>query len=130
MQTILAGQSFYSSCGTLSLRDPTGRLDQWALTLLGYDFTIQYRPGEDHSNADPLLRLVYIISQQPMLPQTSTEELSNAQNRDDKLQPLTQYLQDENLPKNTPMAEKILQQDGKHFLSDNNILYRQSHIGK
>ena len=31
---------------------------------------------------------VYTISQQPMLPQSSVEELHNAQNRDDKLQPL------------------------------------------
>ena len=74
----------------MSLRDPTGRLAWRALTLQGYDFTIQYRSGKDHRNADPLSRRVYTISQQPMLPQTSTEELHNPQNRDDKLQPLIQ----------------------------------------
>ena len=70
----------------ISLRDPTGRLAWWALTLQGYDFAIQNRPEKDHGNADALSRRVYTISQQPMLPQTSTEELRNAQN--DKLQPL------------------------------------------
>ena len=116
--------------GLMSLRDPTGRLAWWALTLQRYDFTIQYRPGKDHGNADDLSRRVYTISQQPMLPPTSAEELRNAQNRDDKLQLLIRYLQDGTLPKDTPSAEKILQQEGHYFLSDNIILYRQSHTGK
>ena len=114
----------------MSLCDPTGRLSRWAMTLQRYDFTIQYHPGKDHSNADALLRRVYTISQQPMLPQTLTEELRNAQIRDDKLQPLIRYLQNSALPKDAPTAEKILRQEGQYFLSDNNILYRQSHTGK
>ena len=65
-----------------------------------------------------------------MLPQTLTEELRNAQIRDDKLQPLIRYLQNSALPKDAPTAEKILRQEGQYFLSDNNILYRQSHTGK
>ena len=47
-----------------------------------------YCPGKDHGNADALSRRVYTVSQQSMLPQTSTDELGNAQIRDDKLQPL------------------------------------------
>ena len=69
----------------ISLREPTGRLAQWALTLQGYDFNIQYHPAKDQGNADALSRRVYTISKQPMLPETSTEELHKAQNRDDKL---------------------------------------------
>ena len=89
-----------------------------------------YCPGKDHGNADALSRRVYTISQQSMLPQTSTDELGNAQIRDDKLQPLIWYLQDGTLPKDTLTAEKILCQEAQYFLSDNNILYRQSHTGK
>ena len=114
----------------MSLYDPTGRLARWAMTLQKYDFTIQYRPGKDHSNADALLQRVYTISHQPMLPQTLTEELRNAQIRDDKFQPLIRYLHDWALPKDAPTAEKILGQEGQYFLSDNNILHRQSHTGK
>ena len=66
-----------------------------------------------------------------MLPQTSTEELHNAEYCDNKLQPLIQYLQDGTLPKDSTTAEKTLQQKGQYFLlSDNNILYRQSYTGK
>ena len=114
----------------MSLCYPTGRLARWAFTLQGYDFTIQYRPGNDHGNADTLSRWMYIISQQPMLPQISTEELRNAQNHDNKLQPLIRYLQEGTLPKDTLTAEKILWQEGQYFLSDNNILYRQPHTAK
>ena len=60
-----------------------------------------------------------------MLPQTSTEELHNAQNRDDKLQPLIQYLKHVTLTKDAPTAEKILRQEGQYFLSDDDILQRQ-----
>ena len=114
----------------MSLRNPTGRLARWALTLQGYDFDIQYRPRKDHSNADALSRCVYTISQQPMFPQTSTEELRNAQSRDDKLQPLIQYLKDGTLPKDALTAEKLMRQESQYFLSDNDILCKQSHAGK
>ena len=78
----------------MSLSDPTGKLIRWALILQGYDFTIPFHQGKDHSNVNAPSRRVYTIFQQPMLPQTLTEELRNAQNRDGKLQPLIQYLKD------------------------------------
>ena len=49
-----------------------------------------------------------------MLPQTSTVELRNAQNSDNKLHPLICYLKDGTLPKDAPT--------GQYFLSDNEIL--------
>ena len=78
----------------MSLSDPTGKLIRWALILQGYDFTIPFHQGKDHSNVNAPSRRVYTIFQQPMLPQTLTEELRNAQNCDDKLQPFIQYLKD------------------------------------
>ena len=57
-----------------------------------------------------------------MLPQISTVELRNAQNRDDKLHPLIWYLKDGTLPKDAPT--------GQCFLSDNEILNIESLAGK
>ena len=111
----------------MSLRDPTGRLAQWALTLQGYDFTIQYHSGKDHGNVDALSRRVHTISQQLILPQTPTEELCNVKT----VMTNSNLLFDTyTLPKHTATAEKILRQGGQYFLSDNNVLYRQSPTGE
>ena len=65
-----------------------------------------------------------------MFPQISTEELRNAQNRDDKFQPLIQYMKDGTFPKDALTTEKIMRQEGQYFLSNNDILYKQSNGGK
>ena len=44
--------------------------------------------------------------------------------------PLSDILKDENLPQDALTTEKIMRQEGHYFLSDNDILYRQSHAGK
>ena len=35
----------------------SARLQQWALTLSAYDYSISYKPGREHANADSLSRL-------------------------------------------------------------------------
>jgi hypothetical protein len=36
----------------MDVKEPAGRLARWALKLQGLDFTIQYRKGLQHGNAD------------------------------------------------------------------------------
>ena len=56
---------------------------------------------------------------------TNQLELCNAQNCDDKLQPLIQYLKDGTLPKSALTAEKIMWQEGQYFFSDYDITWRE-----
>ena len=35
----------------------SARIQRWALTLSAYTYTIQYKAGKDHANADGLIRL-------------------------------------------------------------------------
>jgi len=41
----------------LTIKDPSSRLSKWAMFLMEYSFTIQYRPGRMNSNVDGLTRL-------------------------------------------------------------------------
>ena len=38
------------------LKDVGGRLSRWMIFLLQFNFTIQYKPGKNHTNADALSR--------------------------------------------------------------------------
>ena len=39
-----------------TVQKPPMRLAKWAVTLTGYDYTVEYRPGPKHGNADGLSR--------------------------------------------------------------------------
>ena len=47
----------------------SGRIQRWALTLGGYDYSIQYREGKNMANADALSRLPLMTSTQQEVPQ-------------------------------------------------------------
>ena len=41
----------------MNLKNPDGHLARWALKLQAYDYTIKYRPGTKHANADCLSQI-------------------------------------------------------------------------
>ena len=40
-------------------KQKTGRIARWSLLLQSYNFTVEYKPGKNHSNADGLSRRDY-----------------------------------------------------------------------
>ena len=40
----------------MSIKEPTGRLARWALTIQQFSFAIKHRSGKTHGNADTLSR--------------------------------------------------------------------------
>ena len=55
----------------------SARIQRWALTLGAYDYSIQYKPGPDHANADVFSRLpLPNCTQSPPLPGETTLALN------------------------------------------------------
>ena len=40
----------------MKIKNPNGRLTRWSMLLMEYDFTVEYKPGKKHQNADTLSR--------------------------------------------------------------------------
>ncbi|XP_037503481.2 retrovirus-related Pol polyprotein from transposon 412 isoform X2 [Rhipicephalus sanguineus] len=113
----------HSLCWLVGLRDSSGRLARWALRLQEYSFSVTYKSGRCHTDADCLSRLPsvhtnaddadiddYLVSVSSDFPDISS--FKREQQRDPTLQPLLEAAH--NFP-------------DKDFTISNGLLYKRNY---
>ena len=118
----------------MNVKDPTGRLARWALTLQQYDFEIHHRPGVQNGAADALSRRTYGSSKLPndvplSLPVPVIDHpcppsvpLRTLQRQDADLYDIIAYLEHEDLPSTDVKARSLLLSIESYYLDENGLL--------
>jgi transposase InsO family protein len=90
----------HSLCWLANLQNPSGRLARWSLRLQEYDFTIAYKSGDRHKDADGLSRRPLasensssIDTVSAVLEIRSTADLKTLQQNDSFCGPIIDFLQ-------------------------------------
>ncbi len=101
----------------MKIKNPNGRLTRWSLILMEYDFTVVYKPGKNHQNADALSRYPYEKpddkDEEITLLLNSTLNIPEAQSKDEWCKTITNSIKN---------GGKINQK----FVIENNVLYRKT----
>ena len=107
----------------LTIKDPSSRLSKWAMFLMEYSFTIQYRPGRMNGNVDSLTRLrqnesetkatnikqIALVNENPPIKPLhlvvwTQQEIKNLQDQDPYVQDLVSKLDTQHLFYQNPLG--------------------------
>ena len=113
-----------------SIKHPTGRLGRWAIKMAEFDYTIKYRPGRKHENADGMSRRANMVKGAPVVDMEpkvmeaiSVEDMKHHQEADAWCQPLLQYIRLRILPENDDrLAKKVVWEAAKYTVSKEGVL--------
>ena len=109
----------------LTIKDPSSRLAKWAMFLMEYSFTIEYKPGRMHTNVDTLSRIKteeepnkeviamiqHEVKEKPLISVIwSKSELAELQQKDAEIRDI---------------VDNKLETSEHFYLSSENILYRK-----
>ena len=110
----------------MDIKDPTGKLARWSLTIQQYDFTIKHRSGTSNGNADALSRRPHFPSISAITKLQSSgfqHDLNRTQQQQDHaLSDLINYLNTSQLPPSDKAARSLLLTVNDYFPEDA-ILY-------
>ena len=80
-----------------SFKNPEGQVARWLETLAEYNFSIVYRPGKEHQNADGLSRMVNYITETPIEPAwietLGSEKIKKLQEEDELLRTVAGWVE-------------------------------------
>ena len=134
-RTYLYGRKFtimidhHSLKWLMNIKEPTGRLARWALTIQQYDFDIEHRAGTANGNADALSRYPFSSGQGPTNVNAFTgqgfqaNKLYHLQRADPEINQMVDYFEKGILPENSKSARKILLREDQFFLHSDGLLY-------
>lgn len=120
----------HALCWLATLKDPSGRLGRWSLKLQDYDFTVLYKSGKRHLDADSLSRCPLPVSScgskhvahQDTTAALETVDIAAAQSSDVTLRPIIEHL-------NGTLQHPTLQTQRRSrlFVLRDGILYRRNY---
>ena len=129
----------------MTTKNPSGRLQRWALVLMEHNFEVKYRAGRKNSNADSLSRILLVkdgkvVEYNPIEDfaeilhacsvETSSDDTKDRiaanygekQRQDPQLLEIILFLKNGTLPENQSRAKVLVLQKSIYFLHDD-ILY-------
>ena len=110
----------------MDIKDPTGKLARWSLTIQQYDFTIKHRSGTSNGNANALSCRPHFPSISAITKLQSSgfqpDFIRTQQQQDHTLSDLINYLNTSQLPPSNKATHSLLLTVNDYFLEDG-VLY-------
>ena len=118
----------------MDIKDPTGKLARWSLTIQQYDFTIKHRSGTSNGNADALSRRPHFPSISAITKLQSSgfqpDFIRTQQQQDHTLSDLINYLNTSQLPPSDKAARSLLLTVHDYFLEDGILYHIYTRMGR
>ena len=105
-----------------TFKDTNGRVGRWSVDLSSMKYTVKYRPGRIHQNADCLSR---IRSIQPYVERTDVPLLAERQSEDELCQQIIKYMDDGELSVLNRCYPPVWAKEINLYTMQNGVLCRQ-----
>ena len=119
-----------------TMEEPKGMIARWLDTLANFDFTIEFRRGKKHGNADALSRTSHaellepeeepeVAALEPVVFGRDSEQLKKAQQEDEELQEVRKWILEDKWP--SSQEARALSQSLRAYASLNGQIQEDEH---
>lgn len=121
----------HALCWLASLKDPSGRLGRWTLRLQEFDYTVRYKSGKKHGDADGLSRCPLpeespntLFDEDPLCLQSlSLTNMARDQASDPRITQIINHLNGSQISMDRTFSRKV-----RHFCLRDSLVYRRSYL--